>query len=317
VPKRKLNKADAFAWVAYMFTHESAEIKHVLKYGTPSERFIKIAEQPVGMTLADGKFKLITFPESLNKSAGQKLLFNAVQRIDLYLKTIPQQAYDLLQQVKTTVRHRRADTQSNIYMVAEAICHRAASEFKHEVLFAFDSINVWMNAVYHKELSHLTIRKALELLQEKGFIRVNEWGKRGARSRCTKIEIIPAPEGYIFTYTSNVDDWLLFNDHAMMAVYRRESVTRQDVLASKFQHFIEKQSAEQAVSQKVNEFYAKGTRLFGRDDDTISGDVTTTEEEDHEFEIYFDRLLGSMVQSVCEDGTGSREVDKRVGYNTS
>jgi len=203
MPRKKIDKPSAYAWVAYMVTHQPEEMARVRKYGTPSDELIKIAEQPVAMTTSDGKFKLVTFPFSLNTGKGQKLLNETLSQVDLYLKTIPIQAFDLFNEIKTTLRVRRADTKSNVLMVAEALLHRAASEFKHEVLFAFDSINTWISAVYKKELGYLTIRKVLEILVEQGFIKVNEWGKRGNRSKCTKIEFLPLRES-ILTYTSNL-----------------------------------------------------------------------------------------------------------------
>jgi hypothetical protein len=305
VGRKKEDKPSAYAWVAYMFTHQPEEIARVRKYGTPSDKFIKIAEQPVAMTTSEGKFKLISFPKSLNSRAGQNLLHETVIKVDLYLRTIPIQAFDLLNEIKATLRVRRADTLSNVLIVAEALLHRAASEFKHEVLFAFDSINVWVKSVYGKELGYLTIRKALEILVEKGFIKVNEWGKRGNRSKCTKIEFLPL-RNYVLTYTSNLDDWLLLNDHAMVAVYRRESTTRQDVLESRFQHYADELAAEMVMESR----WAQGARLFP----VASGKMVVLEPKSvslqHEKELfnetYIDRLLGGLVSAVQEDGPDPR-----------
>lgn len=297
---RKLNKPRAYAWVAYMITHEPEEMARVRKHKTPSDRLITLAETPRIITNSSGKLQKITFPESLNARAGQKALTETLERVDQYLKTIPMQAYDLLSQIKTTLRVRRADTKSNILMVAEALLHRASSEFKHEVLFAFDSINTWIKAVYDKELGYLTLRKALELLQEQGFIRVNEWGKRGNRAKCTKVEFIPTPRKEILTYTSDLDDWLLFNDHGMMAVYRRESTTRQDVLEARFHHYADEMAAMLVEESR----WAQGARLFPSD----SGKIAVVEpvkaqviEKELFNETYIDRLLGGLVPSLQED----------------
>jgi hypothetical protein len=309
--RRKTNKPSAYAWVAYMITHQPEEMARVRKYGTPSDELIKIAEQPVAMTTSDGKFKLITFPESLNRRAGQKLLAETLVKVDLYLKTIPMQAFDLLTEIKTTLSVRRADTKSNILMVAEALLHRAATEFKHEVLFAFDSINTWVKSVYSKELGYLTIRKALELLVEKGFIKVNEWGKRGNRSKCTKIEFLPLTREYILTYTSELDDWLLYNDHGMIAVYRRESTTRQDVLESRFQHY-----ADQVASDMMEESrWAQGARLFPTTDarmSVVARKSVASNDKDILNETYIDRLLGRMVLTLQEDGSDSRQTSSGI-----
>lgn len=307
MPRKKIDKPSAYAWVAYMVTHQPEEMARVRKYGTPSDELIKIAEQPVAMTTSSGKFKLIFFPESLNKRAGQELLFKTLQQVDSYIRTIPIQAFDLLNEIKTTLRVRRADTKSNVLMVAEALLHRAASEFKHEVLFAFDSINTWISAVYKKELGYLTIRKALEILVEQGFIKVNEWGKRGNRSKCTKIEFLPLRES-ILTYTSNLDEWLLYNDHAMNAVYRRESTTRQDVLESRFQHYADQVAAEMMEQSR----WAQGARLFPAADGKMAvvapiGVAGT--EKDMFNETYIDRLLGGLVPTLQAYGSDAGPPD--------
>ncbi len=71
--KNNKDKPMAYAWVAYMVTHHPEEMARVRRFGTPSDELIKLAEEPVGMTLSDGKYKMITFPKSLNTRAGQKL----------------------------------------------------------------------------------------------------------------------------------------------------------------------------------------------------------------------------------------------------
>ena len=312
--RKKLDKPSAYAWVAYMFTHQPKEVKRVLKYKTPSDEFIKLSEQPVLMTTSEGKTKLVTFPESLNTRKGQKALYDTIVKVDLYLKTIPTQAYGLLEHIKATLRVRRADTLRNIIMVAEAVLHRAACEFKHEVLFAFDSINVWVKSVYNKELGYLTIRKALEVLQESGFIKIREWGKRGNRSKCTKIEFLPDTRRHILTYTSKVDDWLLYNDHAMTAVYRRETTTRQDVLESRFHHYADQLAAEMMEESR----WAQGARLFPATDDRMAVaevtpiGVTQFNDEVITDETYIDRLLGGLVPTLQANGSSNRQASAGV-----
>lgn len=317
MPRRKVDKPSAYAWVAYMVTHQPEEMRRVRKYGTPSDELIKIAERPVAMTTSSGKFKLVSFPESLNKRAGQELLFKTLHQVDSYIQTIPIQAFDLLEHIKTTLSVRRADAKKNILMVAEALLHRAASEFKHEVLFAFDSINVWVKSVYDKELGYLTIRKALEILSEQGFIKVNEWGKRGNRNKCTKIEFLPLRES-ILTYTSNLDDWLLYNDHAMMAVYRRESTTRQDVLESCFQFYADQVAAEMMAESR----WAQGARLFPAADGkmaVVAPIGVAGNEKDMLNETYIDRLLGGLVPALQEacahPGSLSSGVSREFGFD--
>jgi hypothetical protein len=301
--RQRADKSRAYTWVAYMFTHEPAEIQRVLKHGTPSDRLIKLAEHPVAVT-TQGHFRLIYFPESLNKSTGQRLLFNAAKRISTYIKTTPNQAYDVLQDVLQNVTHRRSDTQRNIHMVAEAVCHRSASEFKHEILFAFDSIITWVKAAYGKELGYLTVRRCLEALEASGHIKVKEWGVRGNRSKATKIEILPPAQEYILTYTSKVDDWMLFLDHAMTKVYQRESITRQNVLEERIHHFADELASESPAWQPL-------ARLFGSSDDNIDVEaiVPSFELEEKEIwnDIYIDRLLGRLVQPLQEDGSTDRQ----------
>jgi hypothetical protein len=294
MPSTKPDKAKIFAWTAYMLTHQPEEMKRVLRYGTPSENLITISEQPVLMTTVDGKTKLITFPESLNTRKGQRLLFEAAQRVTEYIRTVPVQAHTLYEEIKTTLRHRRKDTLSNYLMVAEAVCHRAASEFKHEVLFAFDSIIEWVKSVYQKDLGYLTVRRALEALQDAGFFKVREWGMRGNRSKCTKIEIMTSRRNYILTYTSKVDDWMMYLDHAMMKVYARESTTRQDVLEQRIHHF-----ADQVIQDDSR--YAEGYRLFASTDAKLVEEVTEVAVEINEGlwdDVYIDRLLGRLVPTV-------------------
>jgi hypothetical protein len=300
MPSKKPDKAKIFAWTAYMLTHQPEEMKRVLRYGTPSDTLIKISEQPVLMTTSDGKTKLITFPESLNTRAGQNLLFDAAQRVTEYVRTVPVQAHTLYEEIKATLSHRRKDTLSNYLMVAEAVCHRAASEFKHEVLFAFDSIIEWVKSVYRKDLGYLTVRRALEALQEAGFFKVREWGKRGNRSKCTKVEIMTSRRNYILTYTSKVDDWMMNLDHAMMKVYARESTTRQDVLESRFHHYADQLAAEMLEESK----FAQGARLhFGSGDKLVEQATEESVVEINEGlwdDVYIDRLLGRMVQPMQE-----------------
>lgn len=309
--RKKTDKPRAYAWVAYMMTHQPEEMKHLLKYGTPSNKLIRLAEQPVGMTTVDGKYKIITFPESLNKAKGQKLVFDAAQRISIYIKTIPTQAYDVLQDVIQNVTHRRKDTLSNIRLVAEALCHRAASEFKHEILFAFDSIITWVKSAYGKDLGYLTIRKALEALQVSGHIKVREWGVRGNRSKCTKIELRPLAKEYILTYTSKVDSWMDSLAHAMIKVYARESTTRQNVLEERIHHYAD-ELANETVDGPV---WPTLPRLFPAADDTMSvaeasSAPMTVEEFLHE--IHTNRLLGELVQPLQENEPASEESSIRV-----
>lgn len=304
----KKEKAIAYSWVAYMMTHQPDEMKRVLKYGTPSNDLIRISEQPVGMTFKDGKYKMITFPKSLNTTVGQRLLFEVAVSVSKYLQTIPIQAYELFQEIKTTLSNRRKDTLSNYLMVAEAVCHRAAFEFKHEILFAYDSILSWVNSVYDKDLGYLTVRRALEALQDAGFIKVREWGKRGNRSKCTKIELTSPSREPILTYTSKVDSWLMDNDPAMFAVYARENTTRLDVLEQKFHHFADE------VAQDESRF-AEGHRLFPATDGKLieAGNVSVDSESNGVWnDVYIDRLLGGLVLTLQEDGTDHRQGSKQL-----
>jgi len=294
-----------------MYAREPKEIQRLLRYGTPSDRLISLAEAKQAYVRIDGKKKQIHFPVSLNKAAGQKLIYSIAKKIHNFHNDLPVHSYLLLQDVKTNVKHRRRDTQMNIHMVAEAVLHRMASEFKPEVLFAFDSINVWISAVYGKELGYLTIRKALEILQAEGYFDIIEWGQRGARSRCTKIKAI-FPGRKDLSPSAASDDWLLFNDHAMSSVYRRESTTRQDVLEAKIHHFAD-EMAEQILHEVS--LWDQGYRLFKAADDRMSVANEASKDDAVTFEEvindnYFDRLLGGLVPSLQENGTNYRQGDR-------
>jgi hypothetical protein len=309
--RRRTDKPSAYAWVAYAMTHYPEEMAWYRKRKTPSETLIKLSEQPVGMTMSDGKFKLVCFPKSLNTRAGLKLFYDVFTRIDLHLKSIPAKAFELLEHVKATVRNRRSDTQANIHMVAEAVMHRAACEFKLEVLFAFDSINAWIKAKYNKELGYVTIRKALEILAEAKVLKINEWGIRGNRSKATKIELIPITREPILTYTSTVDDWLLHSDYAMMAVYKRESATRQNVLEKAIQHYADALVSENSIASWLDMVVDVDdlTGLFGATDGKmVEVEVTTVKETND----YFDRLLGQLVPAVQEAVPITRQTGRRV-----
>lgn len=285
---KDVNKSKVYQWTAKAFTQHSKEISYLLKYGTPSDTLIQLADTT-------------GFPYSLNKRSGQVAIYNAAVRISTYIKTVPVQAYALYLEIKDTLRHRRKDTLSNYLMVAEAVCHRAASEFKHEVLFAFDSVIEWVKSVYDKDLGYLTIRRALESLDEAGFFKVREWGIRGNRTKCTKIEILTSRRNYILTYTSKVDEWLMNLDHGMMKVYARESTTRQDVLEQRIHHF-----ADQVVQDDSR--YLQGYRLFPTADAKLAEETTEVVVKSEEVlwdDVYIDRLLGGLVPTLQAHGSNS------------
>lgn len=303
-------KSLAYAWVAYMLTHESKELRRVYRYGTPSDELIVLAEKKVTVTLADGKAKEICFPVSLNKRSGQQLLYTAIVKVSNYVRKIPLHALSWLKDLTKDLKVRRSDARHNILLVAEAVAHRASCEFKSEVLFAFDSINSWVSAVYGKQLGYLTIRKALEVLQGQGFISVREWGKRGVRTRTTKIGIILPAQ--IIVSQSETDRWLSGLDHGLMAVYSRESVTRQDVTEQKFHHYIDQVAAQQEEDSR----YAEGARLLP----SKSGKIVVSAEAQiiyNDKEIVHDntnvnRLLGRLVHPVSQDEANSRGIEQRV-----
>jgi hypothetical protein len=174
-----------------------------------------------------------------------------------------------------------------------------------------------MKAVHGKELGYHTIRKALEALQEAGFIKVNEWGVRGVRAKATRVEILPAKD-YILTYTSNqVDDWFMTLDHGLTKVYQRESTTRQDVLEAQIHHYADRMAAELAESQ--NSAYARGVRLFPVADDMILSEaqIVPIEAEGIWDDAYIDRLLGRLVPTVQENGSSNRKGYSGVRHKPS
>lgn len=297
-------KAIAFAWAAYLITHASEEITQFRKFGTPSDELIALSNKKITLTLSSGTVETSCFPVSLNTRAGQSLLFNAVSQVNQYLKDLPRHALSVLNDIKVSIQARREDTRTNVQLVAEAILHRVASEFKPEVLFAFDSINAWIKAAYGKELGYLTIRKALETLEQQGYLVVREWGKRGVRTRCTKIYMLFKRK--LTVSQAQVDDWLVSIDHALMAVYSRESVTRQDVMAQKFYHYVE----QLVDSDPELSLYAQGARLFPARNDRlavvgVARDVTSQEMKDN-VHVYTSRFLGRLVSPLQENGPDPR-----------
>lgn len=294
--KAAKEKSLAFTWVSFMMTREPEEIKKFLKYGNPSDRLIALAEVNIPMRV-DGYLKNVTFPYSLNTAAGKKKAYSICKRVSEFLQYIPTLAHNLLKDIKTDVKHRRSDTQSNIHMVAEAVLNRVATEFKPEVLFSFDSLILWVKTVYGKELGYLTVRRALEFLETAGYLKVVEWGKRGERSKATKIKVDLSPKEYILTYTSDCDMWLDCTAHGMTKVYARESGTRQDVLEAKIHHYIDQQEKEDTVVSR----HAAGYRLFPTTDAKLVEQAASAAIDSEEVlwdDIYIDRLLGRMVQPL-------------------
>jgi Fe2+ or Zn2+ uptake regulation protein len=298
------DKILAFSWIAFRMTREEAEFKHFLKYGTPSDRLIAISESKSVM-MVRGKLRSFAFPFSLNTSRGQKRALAIVKRVYDYRRYMPNLAFELLTDIRTEVTHRRSDTQANIHMVAEAVLNRVATEHKPEVIFAFDSIITWVKTAYGKDLGYLTVRRALEVLQEKGFFEVTEWGKRGVRSRATRIKVNLRSDESKLQFTSECDMWLDLTVHVMDAVYKRESVARQDVLEASFHHYADKMAAEMMAESR----WAQGARLFPKTDDRISIVApigVTSNDKDILNETYIDRLLGGLVPTLQEDFSSIR-----------
>jgi hypothetical protein len=300
-------KARAYAWVAYMISREPEEFYKLLKYGTPSNELIKLTQRRVFMHVDKDDIRRVTFPLSPNKAAGQKLLYQATQDIVEFNKRIPLGAYNSFLEAKQLVKARRADTTANIHMVAEAIFSRVATEFKVEVLFSFDSINAWINAKYGKTLNYITIRKALELLDSKFIITVREWGQRGVRDKATKIYVHLDSE-WRNGELSDCDEWILATSSAMNAVYARESTARQDVLAARFQHYLENYADKPEVAREWPQSKVASSTpqddIIAPEAEKVSVAVVARKQEHEEIDI--DRLLGGVVQPVqaYESDTG-------------
>lgn len=281
-----------------MWQRHPEEMKKLLKYGTPSDELIFLADQKFEYRV-DGKLKFRSFPESLHKSAGQKLLFNAVKNVDEYKKAIPVLAYVTYREVVAQVKLRRADATQNVHMVAEAIFYRAAVEFKPEILFSFDSINEWINTKYGKILGYQTIRKALELLEEKFHISVREWGVRGNRRRCTKIALHFTRETCA-SFLLDSDSWIFEGFDAFKAVEARESTARQDVLEHHIQRYLAKLEDDSAPA-----VWGPVPRLFPVvDDRMVDTEIAEISAQFSEkvitYETYVDRLLGGLVPTLQE-----------------
>jgi hypothetical protein len=315
LPRRKMDeKSKAYTWVAYMLTHQPEEIRNLLKYGTPSDKLIKLSRRRVAIHVDKDDLRAITFPVTLSKSAGQKLLYKAAQDIVAFKAAMPVGMLAAYTEMKSTIKLRRSDATENVLMVAEAITSRGAAEFKNEILFAFDSINTWIKAKYGKTLGYVTIRKALELLESKFFITVREWGQRNVRHKATKI-YVHLDSAWRKGKLSDADEWVLSNSAAMTAVYARESLSRQDVLEANFQNYMAIQDELRALEGPA---WSNIPRLFPAADDTISTEPATVAVLDEiEFkeiwdDAYIDRLLGRLVPAMQENGTPDRTVSAGI-----
>lgn len=306
------DKSKAYTWVAYMITHQPEEMQNLLKYGTPSDKLIQLSNRRVEITVDKGDSRWMTFPISLNKSAGQKLLFKATKDLLAFKKLIPLGAFVALQDIQDTVKLRRKDAQENLLLVAEAILHRCATEFKAEVLFSFDSINAWIEAKVGKTLGYVTIRKAIELLEEKFFIKVREWGQKGNRRKATKIYVnFDSAMWKAGEYLADCDEWVTSAAHCMNAVYSRESTTRQDVLEVHIHRYSQK-ILDEAVSVIAGGTYWPAMpglfRAVGASMNLAETSSAPMTLEDLLNEIQADRYLGDLVPSVHPNDSSSGEV---------
>lgn len=305
------DKSRAYTWVAYMMTHQPEEMQHLLKYGTPSDKLIQLSNRNVEITVDKDDSRWMSFPISLNKSAGQKLLFKAAKDLAAFKKIIPLGAFITLQDIQDSVKLRRKDAQDNLLLVAEAILHRCATEFKAEVLFSFDSINAWIEAKVGKTLGYVTIRKAIELLESKFFLKVREWGQRGNRRRATKIYVnFDSSIWKASEHITACDEWVISSAHCMEAVYSRESTTRQDVLEVHIHRYSERILSEAVSVIAGGSAWPALPGLFPAVDATMdlaetSSAPMTLEEMLHE--LHINRFLGELVQPLQEDDTSSRE----------
>lgn len=277
-------------------------MKKLLKYGTPSDELIRLADKKFEYTVR-GKKKFRSFPESLHKSSGQKLLFKAATAVDSFKKEIPVLAYVTYREIAAQVQLRRADATANLHMVAEAIFYRAAVEFKPEILFSFDSINAWIQSKYGKVLGYHTIRKAIELLQSKFYLQVVEWGVKGNRRRCTKMSL-NFTKATCASFLLDSDQWIFEGFAAFKSVESREITARQDVLEIHIQRYLAKLEDGNATP-----VWSDVPRLFPKADDRIavvsaaSDDVVVMEEDTLTDEDYFNRLLGGMVPTLQANGS--------------
>jgi hypothetical protein len=303
-------KSRAYAWAAFMWQRHPDEMKKLLKYGTPSDELIFLADQKFEYTVR-GKRKFRSFPESLHKSTGQKLLFNAVAHVAEFKKEIPVLAYITYREIAAQVKLRRNDATTNMHMVAEAVFYRAAVEFKSEVLFSFDSINAWITAKYNKTLGYHTIRKALELLEAKFYIHVREWGVKGNRRRCTKIGL-NFTKDTCASFLLDSDKWIFEGFAAFKAVESRETTARQNVLEVHIQNYLnrDQDSSKGPVWAPVPKLFPKADAKITEQVEEIIDGVWTDD--------YLDRLLGELVPAVCENEPNYRQDRARLpGYSTS
>lgn len=301
-------KSRAYAWAAFIWQRYPEEMKKLLKYGTPSDELIQLADKKFEYTVR-GLKKFRSFPESLHKSSGQKLLFNAVKNVDAFKKEIPVLAYVTYREIAAQVRLRRADATENFLMVAEAVFYRAAVEFKNEVLFSFDSINEWINTKHGKTLGYHTIRKALELLEAKFYVRVVEWGVKGNRRRCTKIAL-SFTKSTCASFLLDSDEWIMDGFAAFKAVESRESKTRQDVLEANIHKYLNKLEEDSSAPA-----WPPVRRLFAATSAKIVDVAETAAQENVkvlEYEVDNNRFLGRLVPTLQEVVPSARQVGSGI-----
>lgn len=313
LPKRLFpEKARAYTWVAYMMQRHPEEFKKLLKYGTPSDEMIRLTYRRIFLHVDKDDVRRVRFPLSLHKSAGQKLLFKVTQDLYAYKLALPEALYHAFEEAKVLVKCRRADATANVLIVAEAVFSRAASEFKQEVLFSFDSINAWIKCKYGKILGYQTIRKALELLESKFIITVREWGQKGIRNKATKI-YIHLDSSWRNCNLGKADEWILNNSSAMKAVYAREDFTRYSVKEAETQAHLAREQAKEPV---IGPVWSTLVDLFGPKHDTIvekpADAVPTTIVEEAWKNDDFNRFLGGLVSSMQEDGSNPRQVGSGI-----
>jgi hypothetical protein len=132
----KINKSHAFQWVTWLRSEHRREFDRPLRHGTPSDWLVEEAKFAKLLTNRhNGNVVWVTFPLSLSRRSGQRLLYDTARAVDGYVRSIPVLAWRTLAEVRVLASARRtAEARRNAELAAEAVLHRAAVEFTHSAL---------------------------------------------------------------------------------------------------------------------------------------------------------------------------------------
>ncbi|GAA3194048.1 hypothetical protein ACFO1B_03785 [Dactylosporangium siamense] len=296
-----VDKSQGYRWVTWLRSHHRSEFARILRYGTPSDELVALAEFPVLLRSAhESEMEWVEFPLSLSRRSGQALLFETAKQVDSYMKSIPMFSWTTVSSCREISSTRRTwEMRRSAELVAEAILYRAAVEFVNTVLCAYSTIQTWISKAHGVELSLLGIGNALRWWSEvEGSpFSVLEWGQRGGFGQPTRIRIrfgtevgatpSPTPEAPARTSPrrptgttrsfrasqEQADEWVLSYAHAMNAVYRLQDELKAHAQKRRKEQgerkSIEHAQEKEAIRKRVTEHLRAGQPLFGTLEDLV------------------------------------------------